>query len=580
MRYIYVSNSHPLIRKLNKTPFFSCIFVVGIVVTIAFSISTSDLENENNETITNVSFPIDSFLILLSNNWPLPDKNEINENCTNKTSWDDAMLAGQRDLHLKDEIEKNTTSLPLNSPSYKHQKIVATSAKARAFARRGHQEEFATRHFMRNKNKRIARICNHNMTKANVSPICKEQSTECKIQKFRTYNGTCNNVNHPLEFGVTYRPFRRVLPADYGDNISQPRLAQNGKPLPSARTVSLEVHRPYYKDDDKFSVILAVWGQFLDHDITATALSQGVNGTSISCCKNNTHPECFPVMLDSFDPFSRYNVTCMEFVRSAPAPTCCLGPREQMNQATSFIDGSVVYGTDEDVVSKLRTMKDGLLDMYITEDNRTLLPVSNDLTDGCNRITESKNGRYCFLTGDARANENLHLTSMHLIWARQHNRLAKTLLNINPHWNDERIFQESRKILGAQMQHITYKEFLPILLGQDLMQKFHLNPKKNSYFTKYNDSIDPSVANNFATAAFRFAHSIIPGLMKLLANDTSSPEFVQMHRMLLDPFKLYQPGELDRALRGAMDTTIEANDPFFTDEVRRLITWKCSKFEL
>lgn len=67
--------------------------------------------------------------------------------------------------------------------------------------------------------------------------------------------------------------------------------------------------------------------------------------------------------------------------------------------------------------------------------------------------------------GDLRANENLHLTSMHLIWARQHNQIASTLKKLNPHWNDDIIFQESRKILGAQMQHITYNEFLPLLIS-------------------------------------------------------------------------------------------------------------------
>lgn len=73
------------------------------------------------------------------------------------------------------------------------------------------------------------------------------------------------------------------------------------------------------------------------------------------------------------------------------------------------------------------------------------------------------------LLGDSRANENLHLTSMHLIWARQHNLLAKSLSDLNPHWTDERVFQETRRIIAAQMQHITYNEFLPILLGNCLV---------------------------------------------------------------------------------------------------------------
>ena len=78
-----------------------------------------------------------------------------------------------------------------------------------------------------------------------------------------------------------------------------------------------------YHQDSQFSVVLAVWGQFIDHDITATALS----GPAISCCDDRAlHPECFPVMLDMGDPyFHQFNLTCMEFVRSAPAPTCTLG---------------------------------------------------------------------------------------------------------------------------------------------------------------------------------------------------------------------------------------------------------------
>jgi len=69
------------------------------------------------------------------------------------------------------------------------------------------------------------------------------------------------------------------------------------------------------------------------------------------------------------------------------------------------------------------------------------------------------------LTGDARANENLHLTTMHLLWARQHNLVADQLAKLNPSWEDERVFQEARRILVAQLQHITYAEFLPVLLG-------------------------------------------------------------------------------------------------------------------
>lgn len=155
------------------------------------------------------------------------------------------------------------------------------------------------------------------------------------------------------------------------------------------------VHRPIYKNDPKFTVMLAVWGQFLDHDITATA-----SNIPVSCCSSGiTHPECYPVFIDKEDPFYRYNITCMEFLRSAPAKTCCFGPREQMNQVSSFIDASVVYGSEEKIVNQLRTFQNGSLKMLLTEDGKELLPISTDMEDGCNRDDERKKGHYCFIAG-------------------------------------------------------------------------------------------------------------------------------------------------------------------------------------
>lgn len=75
-------------------------------------------------------------------------------------------------------------------------------------------------------------------------------------------------------------------------------------------------------------------------------------------------------------------------------------------------------------------------------------------------------------TGDARSNENMHLTTLHLIMIRQHNKIAGKLSSMNPQWDDERIYQETRHIVTAQIQHITYNEFLPVLLGNDFYPSF------------------------------------------------------------------------------------------------------------
>merc|ERR1712095_159854 len=93
----------------------------------------------------------------------------------------------------------------------------------------------------------------------------------------------------------------------------------------------------------------------------------------------------------------------------------------------------------------------------------------------------------------------------------EHNRIASELNKINPHWNDETIFQETRHINAALVQHITYNEFLPMVLGKEVMQRHGLILNKNGYFDGYDPLTNPSVATGFTSAAFRLViHSYLP----------------------------------------------------------------------
>ena len=114
-------------------------------------------------------------------------------------------------------------------------------------------------------------------------------------------------------------------------------------------------------------------------------------------------------------------------------------------------------------------------------------------------------------TGDFRVNQTPDLAVTQTIFLRQHNLLVADLARINPHWNDERLYQEAKRILTAQMQHITYNEWLPIVLGREKMRSLGMLPLQEGFSRDYDENVNPSMLNDFSTAAFRFGHSLIQG---------------------------------------------------------------------
>ncbi|KAB7506431.1 Chorion peroxidase, partial [Armadillidium nasatum] len=75
---------------------------------------------------------------------------------------------------------------------------------------------------------------------------------------------------------------------------------------------------------------------------------------------------------------------------------------------------------------------------------------------------------------------------------------------VNQHWNAEKIFQEARRIVMAEWQHVVYNEFLPRVLGWNAMTLYSLRLKTEGYYTDYDSNCNPTVLNEFGTAAFRF----------------------------------------------------------------------------
>ncbi|OWF39452.1 peroxidase-like [Mizuhopecten yessoensis] len=387
---------------------------------------------------------------------------------------------------------------------------------------------------------------------------------------YRSANGSCNNLHHPT-WGMAFTPQLRFLPPTYDDWIDLPRTkCHSGRTLPSARKIS----NTMFCEHDKLriaknhTIMVMAWGQFIDHDVIFTPLFKGANGSAISCCdkdSDQTRPECFPIEIPGDDPHFK-NKTCMNFVRSTASPShsCLPAPREQLNQVTSYIDASTVYGSSEKETKSLRTMKKGKL----LTSKGGLPPAGKEKSCVLQHPKE-----YCFRAGDKRVNVVPNLSATHILFINEHNRIAKKLARLNRHWTDEITFQETRKIIIALMQHITYREYLPKTLNADHMSHYGLNYYPGNYNNVYDPSKNTGTRNSFAAAAFRYGHSQIPPTQSVLAEDHITYKHYPLEETYHKPFLTQEDKGKNVAglLRWLSTEPTTCNDRVFEPQVRDLL---------
>lgn len=307
-------------------------------------------------------------------------------------------------------------------------------------------------------------------------------------QDIRALDGRGNNAGVPVH-GAAGTPYPRVANPAYPDGTGA--MMAGPPPRYVSNRIFNDLGQNLFSENDA-SQWVWIWGQFVDHEIGL---------------RDSTPGEDAPIPFDANDPLERYrnDLGVIGFHRTPAAPgTGTDSPREQINQLSSFLDASMIYGASP---VRLDWLREGPVDGDPTNNSAKLLlpdgflPRAGDRDDQLAAPLMELDGplaqhpELARIAGDTRANENMPLTLVQTLFAREHNRIVDQLPADLP---EEEKFQLARRVVGAEIQFITYTEFLPAV-GVTLPD-----------YEGYDPGVNPSVTNEFATVGYR-AHSMVHG---------------------------------------------------------------------
>lgn len=338
----------------------------------------------------------------------------------------------------------------------------------------------------------------------------------------------------PLPTTPDLVPLTRVAPSNYADGENAPGNAD----APNPRELSNALADPKFRKQDTtpLSNLAVAFSQLMaSHEIARSpTLSGPENSIAIEVSPDD------PVALATGTTPSMFQQ------RSTAAPGTGENgvPREQLNDVTQAFDGSTVYGSDSTTEALLRT-NDGTGKMRLAPDGG--LPIVN--------------GRR--KAGDVRADENLALQQLHLLFVKEHNRLADIIgqncIAEGRNCSGQEIFDGAREIVAATQEKIFYDEFLPIFLGEDDLTK--LVPNKDLFTGA------ASVLNEFTAAAGRVGHTQVPDVITAqLPGQTARADRIE--DCLFSAAGCVPGASMEEVLYGAANLEAEPIDTNVTDGLR------------
>jgi len=340
---------------------------------------------------------------------------------------------------------------------------------------------------------------------------------------YRTIDGTNNN----LDFNTTGSEFTRIGDAHFADGISVPLESVN------PRTVSNQVvgeGDAAVPNAEGVSGMMYAWGQFLDHDLDLSQ-TDGVNHIDIA----------IPIGDPEFPDGSVLSMTRAVIDSASGAGTNTAATA--VNSITGWLDGSMVYGSTQGVADSLR-----LPDGHMRTSEGGNLPLNADGT---------------VAAGDVRAQENPSLTALQTLFVREHNYQVDKLAAEHPDWNGNHLYEQARAIVGAEIASITYNEFLPLLLGSTAPGEY----------AGYDPTVNPTISEEFAGAAFRFGHSIVSNETERVDENgvVTGPELALRDTFFLPAEQFNADGGADGFLRHLGTDASQAMDARIVDGLRNFL---------
>ena len=376
--------------------------------------------------------------------------------------------------------------------------------------------------------------------------------------EFRPVDSSGNHLTHS-NWGSAGDQYIHIGPVGYEDQIAS--LAVGNAPNP--RRVSNEVFYqppPLSIRDPMLSELVWVWGQFIAHDIDHTSNQDLATGERIDMVIPDADPlftpgQIIPATRAVYDPATGTDVS---------------NPRRIINNLSAFIDATTVYGEGQARSDFLREFAGGRMKTSTGPSGDILLPRhgGDPAAPFMAGLSAPNMGDNAFVAGDVRGNEHVALTAMHTLFVREHNRLAAIIDATHadlpmgdPVARDEEIYQRARKIVGAEIQAITYNEYLPsmgVYLGG---------------YGGYDGNVNPAIAAEFAAAAFRMGHSQTNNLQLRLNEDGSTiPQgHLLLGDMFFDPNLITHEGGIDPIIRGLAANAQEKFDPLIVEGLRSLL---------